>query len=79
MLFLSLDGSNWSPLEKLRAVLPEDQEGVSSFSVVGKLSDPDPHRFGCPGSGSVLGMRIRIQEGVSSFSVVGELLDPDPH
>jgi hypothetical protein len=23
--------------------------------------DPDPHSFGCPGSGSVLGMRIRIQ------------------
>jgi hypothetical protein len=22
----------------------------------------DPHSFGCPGSGSVLGMRIRIQE-----------------
>jgi hypothetical protein len=43
VLFLSLDGSNWSPLEKLKAVLPEDQEGVSSFSVVGKLSDPDPH------------------------------------
>jgi hypothetical protein len=29
-----------------------------SVSVV----DPDPHSFFCPGSGSVLGMRIRIQE-----------------
>jgi hypothetical protein len=24
--------------------------------------DPEPHLFGSPGSGSVLGMRIRIQE-----------------
>jgi hypothetical protein len=23
--------------------------------------DPDPHKFGCPGSGSALGMRIRIR------------------
>ncbi len=29
---------------------------------VSSVVDPDPHSFGCPGSGSVLGIRIRIQE-----------------
>jgi hypothetical protein len=27
-----------------------------------EVVDSDPHSFGCPGSGSVLGIRIRIQE-----------------
>ncbi len=31
----SLSSRNWSALEKLKAVLPEDQEGVSGFSIVG--------------------------------------------
>jgi hypothetical protein len=31
---------------------------VPACSVV----DSDPHSFGCPGSGSVLGMMIRMQE-----------------
>jgi hypothetical protein len=40
-------------------------DGSGSATLESSLSsvvDPDPHSFCCPGSGSVLGMRIRIRE-----------------
>jgi hypothetical protein len=33
----SLKSNNWSALEKLKAVLPEDQDGVSGFSIIGNV------------------------------------------
>jgi hypothetical protein len=33
----SLKSKNWSALEKLKAVLPEDQDGVSGFSIIGNV------------------------------------------
>jgi hypothetical protein len=40
----------------------ENEWGMSIMKQKTSVSDPDPHGFGSPGSGSVLGMRIRIQQ-----------------
>jgi hypothetical protein len=36
-------------------------------------TEPDPHGFGSPGSGSVLGMRVRIQEQGNLRKVTNKL------
>lgn len=33
-----LEAENWKPHEKLKYILPEDEEGVSGFSIIGNLS-----------------------------------------
>ncbi len=49
------DGEKW--MEK-----HEKYRNNLNLSLKCTVVDSDPHWFGCPGSGSVLGMRIRIQD-----------------
>ncbi len=50
--------------DKITLPLPYHMTGTVPVNLIlgASVVDPNPHSFGCPGSGSVLGMRIRIQE-----------------
>jgi hypothetical protein len=45
-----------------RKIVAQLRTRLLTFMVFLSVVDPDPHGFGCPGIGSLLGMRIRIQE-----------------
>ena len=36
---LELGAENWKPHEKLKYILPKEEEGVSGFSIVGRTSN----------------------------------------
>ncbi len=54
--------TSWPPAWPHALFYPSFAPVKKVFMLVRNSVNPDPHLFGCPGSGSVLGMRIRIQE-----------------